>query len=61
MKNDECGAWCTRGYGRALASEALILERALSDLVNQAYARTPPAEIALMWQIAPPRMPVTPP
>ncbi len=27
---------------RALASEALQLERTLSDLVNQAYALTPP-------------------
>jgi hypothetical protein len=42
---------------RALAAETLDLERTLSDLVNQAYALTP-AEIALMWQTAPPRMPV---
>ncbi len=42
---------------RALAAETLTLERTLSDLVNQAYALTP-AEIALMWQTAPPRMPV---
>jgi len=35
----------------------LTLERTLSDLVNQAYALTP-AEIALMWQTAPPRMPI---
>ena len=34
---------------RALAAETLKLERALSDLVNQAYALTP-AEIDLMWQ-----------
>jgi len=34
--------------------------RTLSDLVNQAYAPTP-AEIALMWQTAPPRMPIPPP
>jgi hypothetical protein len=40
---------------RALAAETLKLERALNDLVNQAYALTP-AEIALMWQTAPPRM-----
>jgi hypothetical protein len=45
---------------RALAAEALTLERTLSDLVNQAYALTP-AEIALMWQTAPPRMPIAPP
>ena len=45
---------------RALAAETLTLERTLSDLVNQAYALTP-AEIALMWQTAPPRMPIPPP
>jgi hypothetical protein len=42
---------------RALAAETLVLERTLSDLVNQAYALTP-AKIDLMWQTAPPRMPV---
>jgi len=42
---------------RALAAKTLTLERTLSDLVNQAYALTP-AEIALMWQTAPPRMPI---
>jgi diketogulonate reductase-like aldo/keto reductase len=42
---------------RALATETLNLERTLSDLVNQAYSLTP-AEIALMWQTAPPRMPI---
>jgi hypothetical protein len=45
---------------RALAAETLKLERTLSDLVNQAYGLTP-AEIALMWQTAPPRMPIQPP
>ena len=45
---------------RALAAETLTLERTLSDLVNQAYALTP-AEIDLMWQTAPPRMPIPPP
>ena len=44
---------------RALAAETLALERTLSDLVNQAYAITP-AEIDLMWQTAPPRMPTPP-
>ena len=44
---------------RALAAEILTLERTVSDLVNQAYTLTP-AEIALMWQTAPPRMPVPP-
>jgi hypothetical protein len=45
---------------RALAAETLALERTLSELVNEAYALTP-AEIALMWQTAPPRMPIPPP
>jgi hypothetical protein len=38
---------------RALTAETLTLERALSDLVNQAYA-LPPAEITLLWQTGPP-------
>ena len=42
---------------RALAAETLTLERTLSDLVNQANALTT-AAIALMWQTAPPRLPV---
>ena len=45
---------------RALAAETLELERTLSDLINQAYALTP-VEISLMWQTAPPRMPIPPP
>jgi hypothetical protein len=45
---------------RALAAETLKLECALSDLVNQAYGLTR-EEIALMWQTAPPRMPIPPP
>jgi hypothetical protein len=44
----------------ALAAETLTLERTLSDLVNQAYALTQ-ADIALIWQIAPPRKPIPPP
>jgi hypothetical protein len=40
---------------RALAAETLKLERTLSDVINLAYALFP-AEIDLMWQIAPPRM-----
>ena len=44
---------------RALAAETLTLEPTLSHLVNQAYALTP-AEIDLMWQTAPPRMPLSP-
>ncbi len=39
-------------------SEALTLERRLSDLVNQAYGLTP-EEIDLMWKTAPPRMPMS--
>jgi hypothetical protein len=42
----------------ALAAESVKLECMLNDLVNQAYALTP-AEIALMWQTAPPRMPIS--
>jgi hypothetical protein len=45
---------------RALAAETLNLERTLNDLVNQAYGLTP-AEIDLMWETAPPRMPIPPP
>jgi SAM-dependent methyltransferase len=45
---------------RAIAAETLTTERTLSDLVNQAYSLTP-AEIALMWQTAPPRMPIPSP
>jgi hypothetical protein len=37
----------------ALAAETSNLEHPLSDLVNQAYGLTP-AEIALLWQTAPP-------
>jgi hypothetical protein len=42
------------------AAETLKLERTLSDLVNHAYGLTP-AEIDLIWQTAPPRMPIPPP
>jgi len=41
------------------ASEALALERKLSDLVNAAYGLTP-EEVKLMWDTAPPRMPFSP-
>ncbi len=44
----------------APAAEALALERTLSDLVNQAYGLTP-AQIDLMWQTAPPRIPLPQP
>ena len=46
--------------GRAFAAETLMLERTLSDLKYEAYALTP-AEIELMWQTVPPRMPIPPP
>ena len=45
---------------RALAAEALTLERQVSDLVNAAYNLTP-AEVQLMWDTAPPRMPISQP
>jgi hypothetical protein len=41
---------------QALAVEARSLEQTISDLVNAAYELTP-AEIELMWETAPPRMP----
>ena len=44
---------------RRARAQMLILERKLSDLVNEAYGLTP-EEVALMWRTAPPRMPFTP-
>lgn len=44
---------------RSAATEILALERKLSDVVNTAYGLTP-AEVALMWRTAPPRMPLVP-
>lgn len=41
---------------RQQATEALHLERTLSDLIHQAYGLTPD-EVQLMWDTAPPRMP----
>jgi hypothetical protein len=41
-------------------AEALTLETQLSDLVNQAYGLTT-EEIDLMWETAPPRMPIPKP
>ena len=49
----------TLAPARVLATEALTLERQLSDLVNTAYGLTP-AEVQLMWDTAPPRMPIAP-
>ena len=45
---------------RTLAADTLTLERTLSDLVNEACALTP-AEIDLMWQTAPLRIPIAAP
>lgn len=39
--------------------EAQTLERRLSELVNAAYGLTP-EEVALLWETAPPRMPLKP-
>ena len=44
---------------RLMSGEIFILERRLSDIVNDAYGLTPD-EVALMWRTAPPRMPFTP-
>jgi len=45
---------------QTLAAEARQLERQVSDLVNAAYGLTPD-EIALIWRMAPPRMPISAP
>lgn len=45
---------------QTLAAEARGLERTVSDLVNAAYGLTPD-EVALLWETAPPRMPINPP
>jgi hypothetical protein len=45
---------------RALAAETPNLERTFCDLVNQAYGLIP-AEIEIVWQTAPPRMPIPAP
>ncbi len=42
---------------RLLAAEALQLEYRLHNLVNEAYGLTP-EEVRLMWDTAPPRMPI---
>jgi hypothetical protein len=44
----------------ALAAEARVLERRISHLVNEAFGLST-EEIRLMWQTAPPRMPIDPP
>ena len=45
---------------RANARESLGLERRVSDWLNAAYGLTP-ADVALMWSTAPPRMPIPAP
>ena len=45
---------------RQLVAESLTLERQLSDLVNEAYGLTPD-EVNLLWDTAPPRMPIPDP
>ena len=45
---------------RQLVAEAGTLERQLSDLVNEAYGLTPD-EVDLLWDTAPPRMPIPDP
>ena len=45
---------------RQLVGDALTLERQLSDLVNEAYGLTPD-EVNLLWDTAPPRMPIPDP
>jgi len=42
---------------RSVSAEALRLEHCLHDLVNAAYGLTP-EEVRLMWDTAPPRMPI---
>jgi hypothetical protein len=44
---------------REAASRVLQVERRLSDLVNAAYGLTP-EDVKLMWETAPPRMPIDP-
>ena len=45
---------------RQLIAEFVTLERQLSDLVNEAYGLTPD-EVNLLWDSAPPRMPIPDP
>jgi hypothetical protein len=40
-------------------ADAVLHERALSDIVNAAYGLSP-EDVALMWRTAPPRMPLDP-
>jgi hypothetical protein len=45
---------------QVVLAEAERLERQISDLVNEAYGLTPD-DVRLMWDTAPPRMPISPP
>ena len=45
---------------QTLAREAASLERTVSDLVNDAFGLTP-EDVKLMWDTAPPRMPIPAP
>jgi hypothetical protein len=45
---------------QVLAAEAQALEQQVSDLVNEAYGLTA-EEVRLMWETAPPRMPIAQP
>ena len=45
---------------QALEREADGLERQVSDLVNEAFGLTP-EDVRLMWETAPPRMPLAAP
>lgn len=45
---------------QALARESAGLERAVSDAVHAAFGLTP-ADVKLMWDTAPPRMPIARP
>ena len=45
---------------RRAAAEAAVLERQLSDMVNAAYGLTP-EDVRLIWETAPPRMPLAAP
>jgi hypothetical protein len=45
---------------QSLAAEARRLERQVSDLVNEAYGLSAD-EVRLIWETAPPRMPIAPP
>ena len=54
------GEWIETVAPVSAAHDKIVdLERQLSDLVNAAYGLTP-EEVKLMWETAPPRMPLDP-